>query len=132
MVILGASTAAAATLMPSGTPYLNVGIGAFNLIGAVNDDSYNHTLGGINAEYQLGYRFFGVGCILGLLANTDGDADGYWGLYADVPMAPHWILAPEAAVSGIVRVTVKIWAVRFSSGWSWGWPTRWIMVGDWD
>ena len=36
----------AVTLMPSGVPYLSVGAGAFNLVGAVDDDGYNQTPAG--------------------------------------------------------------------------------------
>ncbi|MBU2817860.1 acyloxyacyl hydrolase, partial [Acidithiobacillus ferrooxidans] len=38
-----APSAWAVTLMPSGAPYLSVGAGAFNLVGAVDDAGYNHT-----------------------------------------------------------------------------------------
>ena len=72
----------------------------FNLVGAVDDDGYNHTPAEFNAEYQSGVRFYGVGYVLGLLANTDGGVDGYGGLYADIALTPRWILTPEAAVSG--------------------------------
>jgi len=99
-LFLAVSSAAAASLMPSGTPYLSAGVGVFNLVGAVNDDGYNHTPAELNVEYQSGFRFYGIGYMLGLLANTDGGVDGYGGLYADLALTPHWILIPEAAVSG--------------------------------
>jgi hypothetical protein len=92
--------AGAVTLMPSGAPYLSVGAGVFNLVGAVNDDGYNHTPAEFNAEYQSGFRLYGIGYVVGLLANTDGGVDGYGGLYADIALTPRWILTPEAAVSG--------------------------------
>jgi len=92
--------AGAATLMPSGAPYLSAGVGVFNLVGAVDDGGYNHTPAEFDAEYQSGFRLYGIGYVLGLLANTDGGVDGYGGLYADIALTPHWILTPEAAVSG--------------------------------
>ncbi|MBU2849068.1 acyloxyacyl hydrolase [Acidithiobacillus ferriphilus] len=92
--------AGAATLMPSGAPYLSAGAGVFNLVGAVDNGGYNHTPAEFNVEYQSGFRFYGIGYMLGLLANTDGGVDGYGGLYADLALTPHWILTPEAAVSG--------------------------------
>ena len=99
-LFLAASSAWAVTLMPSGAPYLSVGAGAFNLVGAVDDGGYNHTPAEFDAEYQSGFRLYGIGYILGLLANTDSGVDGYGGLYADLALTPHWILTPEAAVSG--------------------------------
>jgi len=102
-LVAASPVARAVTLMSSGAPYLNVGIGVFNLVGAVNDDGYDHTPLEINAEYQSGFRFYGVGYVLGLLANTDGGVDGYAGFYADLALTPHWILTPEAAVSGYSR-----------------------------
>ena len=95
-----APSAWAVTLMPSGAPYLSVGAGVFNLVGAVDGGGYNHTPAEFNAEYQSGFRFYGIGYVLGLLANTDGGVDGYGGLYADILLTPHWMLTPEAAVSG--------------------------------
>ncbi|MFA7496973.1 MAG: acyloxyacyl hydrolase [Acidithiobacillus sp.] len=99
-LFLAASSAWAVTLMPSGTPYLSAGVGVFNLVGAVDDDGYNHTPAELNVEYQSGFRFYGIGYMLGVLANTDGGVDGYGGVYADLALTPHWILTPEAAVSG--------------------------------
>ena len=102
-----APSAWAVTLMPSGAPYLSVGAGAFNLVGAVDDAGYNHTPAEFDAEYQSGFRFYGIGYMLGLLANTDGGVDGYAGFYADLALTPHWILTPEAAVSGYSRGNSK-------------------------
>lgn len=99
-LFLTAPSAGAVTLMPSGAPYLSVGAGVFNLVGAVNNGGYKHTPAEFNAEYQSGFRFYGIGYVLGLLANTDGGVDGYGGLYANLALTPHWILTPEAAVSG--------------------------------
>ena len=79
-LFLTAPSAGAVTLMPSGAPYLSAGAGVFNLVGAVDDDGYNHTPAEFNAEYQSGFRFYGIGYMLGLLANTDGGVDGYGGL----------------------------------------------------
>jgi len=99
-LFLAAPSVGAVTLMPSGAPYLSAGAGVFNLVGAVDGGGYNHTPAEFNAEYQSGFRFYGIGYVLGLLANTDGGVDGYGGLYADIVLAPRWILTPEAAVSG--------------------------------
>ena len=102
-----APSAWAVTLMPSGAPYLSVGAGALNLVGAVDDGGYNHTPAEFDAEYQSGFRLYGIGYILGLLANTDSGVDGYGGLYADLALTPHWILTPEAALSGYSQGTSK-------------------------
>lgn len=99
-LFLAASSAGAVTLMPSGAPYVSVGAGVFNLVGAVDDGGYNRTPAEFNAEYQSGLRFYGVGYVLGLLANIGGGVDGYGGLYTDIALTPHWILTPEAAMSG--------------------------------
>ena len=79
---------------------MSTGVGIFNMVGAVNDDGYNHTPAELNLEYQSGTRFYGIGYMLGLLANTDGGVDGYGGLYANIALSPHWILTPEAGIGG--------------------------------
>ena len=66
----------------------------------VFNGGYNHAPAEFNAEYQSGFRFYGIGYVLGLLANTDGGVDGYGGLYANLALTPHWILTPKTAVSG--------------------------------
>lgn len=106
-LLSAAPSAWAITLMPSGAPYLSVGAGVFNLVGAVDDDGYNHTPAEFDAEYQSGFRFYGIGYVLGLLANSDGGVDGYGGFYADLALTPHWILTPVAAVSGYSRGNSK-------------------------
>ena len=42
-LLLVAPSAGAVILMPSGVPYFSAGAGIFNLVGAVDDDGYNHT-----------------------------------------------------------------------------------------
>ncbi len=95
--------AKALSFMPSGSSYFSTGVGIFNMVGAVNDDGYNHTPAELNFEYQSGTRLYGTGYMLGLLANADGGVDGYGGLYINIMLSPQWILTPEAGVSGYRR-----------------------------
>lgn len=100
LCVVFSPAAPALSLMPSGAPYLSAGLGIFNMVGAVNDDGYNRTPAELNLEYQSGTRLYGIGYLLGLLANTDGGIDGYGGVYANVLLSPHWILTPEAGIGG--------------------------------
>lgn len=95
-----APAAQAVQIMGNSAPYLSVGAGVFNLVGAVNTYGYNHSPAEINVEYQTGDKLYGIGFAWGLLANSDGGVDGYGGLYSNIALTPHWILTPLAALSG--------------------------------
>lgn len=66
-----APSAWAVTLMPGGAPYLSAGVGVFNLVGAVDDGGYNHAPAEFDAEYQSGFRLYGIGYVLGHLQFGD-------------------------------------------------------------
>ncbi|MCE5394332.1 MAG: acyloxyacyl hydrolase [Acidithiobacillus sp.] len=100
LVLLAAPGAEAIGILGSTAPYLSVGAGIFNMVGAVNDDGYNHTPAEINLEYQSGEKIFGIGLGLGLLANTDGAVYGYGGFFSDIALSKHWILTPFAGLGG--------------------------------
>ncbi len=95
-----APTAQAVQIMGNSAPYVSIGAGAFNLVGAVNAYGYNHTPAEINAEYQSGNKVYGIGFAWGLLANSDGGVYGYGGLYTNITLTPHWILTPLAGLGG--------------------------------
>jgi len=99
-LLLLAPAAQAVQIMGNSAPYLRVGAGVFNLVGAVNNYGYNHSPAEINVEYQTGHKLYGIGFAWGLLANSDGGVDGYGGLYSNIALTHHWILTPLAALSG--------------------------------
>ena len=102
--ILAVSPAAGAIgLLPAGAPYASIGAGVFNAKGDVRDGGYNGTPAELDADYPSGFRYWGVGYMFGLLANTDGGVDGYAGLYGDIVLTHRLLLVPEAAVSGYRR-----------------------------
>ncbi len=67
-------------LLGPGPHYLDLGIGVFDVFERKSDSKRS---AGARAEFRLGDKIYGVGPAVGALANTDGGAYGYVGLYAD-------------------------------------------------
>ncbi len=67
-------------LLGPGPHYLDLGVGVFDVFERKSDSERSAAA---RVEFRLGDKLYGVGPAVGALANTDGGAYGYVGLYAD-------------------------------------------------
>src|SRR5699024_6872829 len=57
--------------------YVDLGAGAFNF-------NHNNPSAAGYVEYRYGKKFFFIGPLIGIMANTDGGVFGYGGVYANI------------------------------------------------
>ncbi len=75
--------------------YADIGLGVFSFHNVDDGDGATE----INAELRFGRKFYFVGPLIGMLANTDGGVYGYAGFYADLAYG-RFVLTPVMAMGG--------------------------------
>ncbi len=75
--------------------YADIGAGAFSFHNVDDGDG----AGELNGELRFGKKYYFVGPLIGILANTDGAFYGYAGFYADL-LYGDFVLTPVAAMGG--------------------------------
>lgn len=110
MVVLGvflmcvsAARVAAAEDAPT---ILQLGAGAFDLVGEEADGIVKNRSAAGLAELRFGEKLLHIGPAIGVLANTDGGVYGYGGFYFDLPLG-NFAITPLAAVGGYHRGNSK-------------------------
>jgi len=78
-----------------GPTYAELGLGAFDIVGEGRDE----TSGAAMLQLRLGYKLYGIGPTIGLMANTDGGVFGFGGIYADLAWGDV-IITPVLALGG--------------------------------
>jgi len=75
--------------------YADIGLGAFSFHNVDDGDG----AGEVNLEFRFGKKYYFVGPLIGILANTDGGFYGYAGFYADLSYGK-FVLTPMAGMGG--------------------------------
>ncbi len=81
-------------LLGDGPNYLEIGIGAFDLL---EEHASSRRSGGGSVELRGGNKLWYFGPAAGVVFNTDGGVYGYGGIYADVQWGPV-VLTPQAGI----------------------------------
>jgi len=99
--VLAAGTGEGGThLVGQGPHYLNLAVGSFEAV----DDQDNALVGQV--EFRFGQKLFYLGPLLGVLANVDGGAIGYAGIYLDLALG-NFILSPQTGVGAYEKGSSK-------------------------
>lgn len=80
---------------------LMLGVGAFDF-NHRGPARYNHRATVFEGQYQIGKKWFGIGPLVGFMANTKGGYMGYAGLYTRFRYK-QLVITPEFAVGGYER-----------------------------
>jgi hypothetical protein len=87
------------SLLGSGPSRAAGGVGVFNAFDYGPDDP----VPAAHAEFMYGGKLYGVGPLIGVMANTEGGVYGFGGLYIDVRIGPKWVATPFLGVGGYHR-----------------------------
>jgi hypothetical protein len=94
IVLFGAAAAAAVELRGDDRSRLTLGAGAYYIFPENNSNSSAAFV----AEYRFGRKLWYLGPALGVMANTDGAVNPYFGLYSDIALGGI-VLSPFAGIS---------------------------------
>jgi len=86
-----------------GADYATIGGGVFDAVGESQERGVRNRSAAGRIEYRRGReKLFGIGPMLGLMANTDGGVYGYGGIHAEAAWG-RFVLTPFGAVGGYRR-----------------------------
>lgn len=78
---------------------LQLGAGVFNVVNNAETEGHDGRSAEGRLELRLGEKFYSIGPLLGLMANSDGGVFGYGGLYTDIRIGS-WIVTPSGGLGG--------------------------------
>jgi hypothetical protein len=81
-------------LLGSGPSRTAVGVGVFNAFGYAPDSP----VPAAHAELMYGEKLFGIGPLVGVMANSEGGVFGFGGLYIDVRIGEKYMGTPFLGV----------------------------------